>query len=250
VFYNQLLTNNPKAIQDEIYRSVNAASSSSALTDLFRTDSLLLSAPLREMAIVKGLKDIYYNQQFVRGGVLRTLLSMSENAQTEAARKAAKWVHNKFIRCKAGWSIEDFSLLDSENEKWTFSEQTGKHMYIVFFAQWSASCVKELQVLQKWQEQYNKDIEFVAISMDSNYDQFTSYLNKNRTQKFTFLFGGGDPLLREKFELTSVPSAILLDPEGKVMSDYTRLPSGGIQMDFAKIAASKGKQSTGTWKEK
>lgn len=250
VFYDQLLINKPKAIQDEIYRTVNAASSSTALTDLFRSDSLLLSEPLREMAVVKGLKDIYYNDQFVRGGVLRTLLSMSENAQTEAAQKSAKWVHNKFTRCKAGWSIEDFTLLDGDNEKWTFSEHLGKHMYIVFFAQWSASCVKELQVLQKWQEQYNKDIEFVAISMDSNYDQFTSFLNKNRSQKCTFLFGGGDPLLREKFELTSVPSAMLLDPDGKVMSDYTRLPSGGVQLDFAKIAAKKGKQSAGTWKEK
>jgi peroxiredoxin len=251
VFYNQLLTNQPKVKQDEIYRSVNASNSAMALLELFKTDSLLLSEPLREIALVKGLKDVYYNDRFVRGGVLRTLLSLEQNATTKEAREAAERVHLKYTRCKAGWEVEDFTLLDADNEKWTFSEHTGKYTYILFFAQWSASCMKELQTLQKWEEQYNKDVQFVAISMDSNYDQFTSYLHKNRQQKFIFLFGGGDPLLREKFDLMTVPTAVLIDPEGKIMADYTRLPTGGIQMDFAKIVAKKSKgNSEGTWKEK
>ena len=58
--------------------------------------------------------------------------------------------------------------------------------------------------------------------------------------------------MKEKFGLKSLPHAVLLDAEQKVINDYTALPSQGIQATFAKIQehTKAGGQGPGTWKSR
>ena len=247
-YYNLLLTTQKKDIQDQVYAAVNAQKSYTALTELFAYDSTLISLPMRELALIKGLRDIYYNSSFVKNSVSATLESFVQNGSDALTKRTAVNVREKFLRCKSNWPLEDFTLLDEENELWSSAEHEHKYVYYVFFANWSPSSLTELQMLQRWYEKYNKDIHFVAICMDNDYNAFKSYLAKHRDQKFTFLYGGGDFLLREKFDLRTVPHAVLMNTEGKVVGDYTRRPTEGIQMDFEKIVNQKAKAS-GTWKD-
>jgi len=247
-YYNLLLTTQKKDTQDQIYAAVNAQKSYTALTELFAFDSTLISMPVRELALIKGLRDIYYNSSFVKNSVSSTLESFVQNASDPLNKKTAKNVREKFMRCKSNWKMEDFILLDEENEMWSSAEHQDKYTYFVFFANWSPSSMTELQMMQRWYDKYNKDINFVAICMDNDYNLFKSYLAKHRDQKFTFLYGGGDFLLREKFDLRTIPHAVLVNTEGKVVGDHTRKPTEGIQLEFEKILAQKAK-STGTWKD-
>jgi cellobiose-specific phosphotransferase system component IIB len=90
-------------------------------------------------------------------------------------------------------------------------------------------------MMKKWQESYGKDVRFVAVSMDDDINKMRKYAQDNRDQDFVFIFGGSDPLLREKFNLRNVPFAVLVDPQGKYMYDYTRKPSEGLNLDLDKI---------------
>lgn len=247
-YYNLLLTTQKKDTQDQIYLAVNAQKSYTSLTELFTFDSTLISMPMRELALIKGLRDVYYNSSFVKNSVSSTLESFAQNCSDPLAQKTAINVREKFLRCKSNWPLENFTLLDEENEMWTAADHQDKYSYFVFFANWSPSSLTELQLMQRWYERFNKDINFVAICMDNDYNLFKSYLAKHRDQKFTFLYGGGDFLLREKFDLRTVPHAVLVNTEGKVVGDYTRKPTEGIQLDFEKIATQKAK-ATGTWKD-
>ncbi|MFN9973066.1 MAG: hypothetical protein ACK58T_24585, partial [Phycisphaerae bacterium] len=84
-----------------------------------------------------------------------------------------------------------------------------------------------------------------------DYAAFRSYLESHRSQRFTFLFGGNDPLLRQKFGLRAIPHAVLTDPDGRLVADYTRRPGEGIQMEFDKIMKRASQNpGSGTWKDR
>lgn len=84
--------------------------------------------------------------------------------------------------------------------------------------------------------------------MDQDYSKFKAYLANHRNQKFTFLSGKGDALLGQKLNIRSVPYAVMLDPNHKVMSDYTKRPSEGITTVWDKLQE-QSKKGGKTWKE-
>jgi hypothetical protein len=106
-------------------------------------------------------------------------------------------------------------------------------------------------LLNKLQEKYKGDIRFIAINMDQDIAALKNYIQENRDQDFTFLFAGNNPEIREIFNLKSLPFALMVDAEGNVMYDYTRLPSEGLNLDLDKLQAMmRSKPGGNTWKDK
>ena len=66
-------------------------------------------------------------------------------------------------------------------------------------------------------ENYKKMVEFVSISTDEHRIQMDEFLDRNPNYKWTFLFGGQDIQLKNDYKVTSLPSYILIDPNGNVL---------------------------------
>jgi len=253
LFYHDFLLHANKEQQGEVIKAINVERDPNRLIGIFENDSAALSRQVRTLAVIKGLNDIYFNKTFSKPGIEKTLQNLSENEKDPELKKIALNAFEEMKKCKEGWQSEDFILIDDHDDKWTLSDHEGRPIYLMFYASWSAQSVKEMLMMRKWHELYEKDILFVAISMDDSYDQFKKYLSENRDQKFTFLYGGGDPLLPEKFGVRSIPHAIMLDEKGKFMYSLTRKPSEGIQAEFDKVkarAAQNANKGTKTWQDK
>ncbi len=250
VFYNNFLTTGKKETQGEVVKCINQERNATKLISLFQNDSAALSNQIRTLAVIKGLKDIYFNKTFTRNAIEKTLNNIP--ADSPELKAIAVNTYNELKKCKEGWLLDDLTLVDESENKWVLSEHHDLPTYILFYAAWNTSSMKEMQVMKNLQDKYGKFVNFVAICMDEDYADFRKYLETHTDQKFTFLFGNGDPLLTQKCNISAIPYALMIDNDGLIMYTFTRLPSQGIQMEFDKIVTLSNQSGQGpkTWKEK
>ncbi|MFN6380204.1 MAG: TlpA family protein disulfide reductase [Flavobacteriales bacterium] len=250
-FYDHCLENRKNITQMAIQKAINADTDPFKVVEILQKDSAFQSIAVGELAVLKGLKDLYNNKQFSRGAVRKSMEMMAERANTIEYRAIAADVIWMFTKGKTGHTVPDFTVFTPKLDRWRFDENVGQFTYFFFFADWCTGCKKEMLLLNKLQEKYKGDIRFVAINMDEDIADLKRYIQENRDQNFTFLFAGNNPEIREIFNLKSLPFALMVDAEGKVMYDYTRLPSEGLNLDLDKLQAMlRSKPGGNTWKDK
>jgi thiol-disulfide isomerase/thioredoxin len=250
-YYDHCLENRKSTVQMAIQKAINADTDPFKAIDILQNDSAFQSAIIGELAVLKGLKDLYNNKQFSRGAVRKSMEMFADRANTIAYRTIASDIIWTFTKGKTGHSVSDFTVLTPKMDRWRFDENVGQFTYFFFFADWCTGCKKEMLLLDKLQEKYKGDIRFIAINMDEDIAALKKYMQENREMDFTFLFAGNNPEIREIFNLKSLPFALMVDTEGKVMYDYTRLPSEGLNLDLDKLQAMmRSKPGGNTWKDK
>jgi peroxiredoxin len=224
-----------KSTRAEILRTINAESSWRASLQKLQNDSLCTHDVLRSVVLLDMLEEGLFNNTFSRIAVLKTLDKAATEEADSNVRRLALNLKYQLQRCKNGWELDDFTLLDRNKNKWSLQEQRGRYIYFFFFANWCTACKKELMYLQSLQEKYEKSVQIVAINMDTEYSEFEAFLRENPTYRFEFLSGAADPLLRQKMNIRALPHALLIDPNGMVVGDYTRRPSEGLNLEFDKL---------------
>ncbi|MCF8275008.1 MAG: TlpA family protein disulfide reductase [Flavobacteriaceae bacterium] len=112
----------------------------------------------------------------------------------------------------------------------------GKIVYIEIWATWCGPCVKEMPALTQLIKDFkDKNIEFVSISIDSknDYDKWRKMVPEKNV--------GGIQLLADKglksdfmlsFSVGLIPRSILLDEEGKIITDKAPRPSAENTKDY------------------
>jgi len=250
LFYSGTITDQKGELRDELNKRINVEKNGDRIVELFSSDSLYLSTTVRTLAVVKGLSDAYYNPQFTQSNIEQSLQQLSVAQTNPMLASVALNTLTSLTKCRSDWKLEDFTLLDAENNRWTWSEHQGMYIYILFFADWCTSCKKDMQIMETLRKKYSQHIQFVAINMDENTDRFITYIQEHRDQEAVILYGGNDPVLRQLFNLKSIPHALFITPSGTIMSDYTRRPGEGIQTEFEKIFKKASEQGSGTWRDK
>lgn len=224
-----------KDTQAELMRSINAENSWQASIKALEKDSICSHETLRSVVFLEILKAGWYNNTFNRIAISRTLDKAQIEEPDLTVKRLAANLKYQLLKGKSGWEIEPFVLLDAQKNKWSVDQQRGRYIYFFFFANWCTACKKELLYLQSLQEKYNKTVQIVAVNMDTEYSEFETFLRENPSLRFEFLIGAGDPLLRQKMDVRALPHAVLIDPNGKVVADYTRRPSEGLNLEFEKL---------------
>ena len=248
LFYHGFLTKNSTEKQNSIVKSTNVNKNPREIIDLFENDSTCVSYDVRTLALVNGMKQLYHDKTFTRRSIEKTLQNVvSDNLEIQLI---AKNILASLQKRREDYPVENFTCLNGQMDKWELNDHTGHALYFLFFATWSPTSIKELQVMQKWHEKYGKHIEFIAVSMDDDYDQYKDFMANNRDLKFEILFGSADPLLTEKAMLYAIPEAMMLNNEGRTVYAHTKKPSEGIQIDFDKIMLQMQQGGAGpkTWK--
>jgi thiol-disulfide isomerase/thioredoxin len=249
LFYHDFLSSRKSEMQSRIVRLVNVEKNPDLLMGLFENDSTCLSPSVRTLAVIQSMKSLYHDKTYQRRAIEKLLLNVTSDDQRLVV--IAKNTAGQLQKNREDYMLENFTCINENQDKWELSDHKGHYVYCLFFASWSPTSIKELQIMQKWHEKYGKAIEFVAICMDDDYDSFKKILTEHKDMKFDFLYGNADPLLTEKAMIYAIPEAIMLNEEGRTMYARTRKPSEGIQMDFEKIIAMYKQNGTGpkTWKD-
>ncbi|MCB0359095.1 MAG: redoxin family protein, partial [Bdellovibrionales bacterium] len=105
-----------------------------------------------------------------------------------------------------------------EGQPFDWSAYRGRVVLVDFWATWCGPCRAILPDLQRLHTQYREQgFEIVGISLDEDLDALTQYLSENH-MPWVHLAGDGTSELAEKYGVRGIPSLMLVNQEGKVVS--------------------------------
>ena len=112
----------------------------------------------------------------------------------------------------------DFSLADLDGNSFHLGAERGKMILIIFTTTWCPVCTTFVPIYKEIQETYEKEKKFVMVNIDIEepYDRVYAFAKTNDISYQILLDNEGK--VRKDYKIMGVPSFVLIDPEGKMIS--------------------------------
>ena len=130
-----------------------------------------------------------------------------------------------------------FTLPDVDKHLVSLQDKKGKWLYLAFILANDPNSVSEVETMAHFKEKVyseNKDVEFVTIVCDREFQKMFHFLkNTKHGKRFDWLwlhFDGNYDLLRH-FQITTYPWFVLINPNGELQYDITPAPSRGFMLN-------------------
>lgn len=129
----------------------------------------------------------------------------------------------------AGKAAPDITLNTPDGKQVPLSSiLKGKFTYIDVWATWCGPCVKEIPHLEKLVERFkgNDKVQFVSISVDTNWKAWSAKLDKDRPQWAQYvLTAENNEQFSKDWGITGIPRFIMIDADGNIFSADATRPS-------------------------
>ena len=151
--------------------------------------------------------------------------------QSSSGKEIAKEIEQ--LRWGSPGSIaKDFTAIDLQGDKLSLSDYKGKYVLLDFWASWCVPCRKGNPHLKELYSKYkDKGIEFIGISDDDQSEDkwkeaiakdgigIWKHVLRGLKQKNNVFDRSND--ISDKFGIHTLPTKILIDPEGKIIGRYS-----------------------------
>ncbi|UPT67285.1 MAG: redoxin domain-containing protein [Sphingobacteriales bacterium JAD_PAG50586_3] len=172
--FNELFEENLK-----VFRSTGAGDAlTSAINDridyakamgIMQRDSTLTNDTLRELALLKGLGEMYYEPNAVQYSVLEMLRHIATNGLTAYNKGVAKNAVAQLEKLRTGTPAPAFTLKDIVSGKMvSLADFKGKYIYLSFWDEGNPRSVQEIDLIRELDKKYGRKIAFVSICTSVN----------------------------------------------------------------------------------
>ena len=170
-------------------------------------------------------------------------------AETKYGKNAAKVVDKLATRSAAketqgalagGLPFPDFSVKDLAGKPLSVGALKGKVVLVDCWATWCGPCRAELpNVIATYKKHHKEGFEIIGVSLDSDRAKLDSFLKKQDGMTWPQYFDGEgwSNKLAVKYGVESIPFAVLVGPDGKIIGKDLR----GDDLETA-VAAALGKK--------
>lgn len=218
----------------DIIVNVNKKVNLPGLLDSLGKDTTLKNEVLRETALLLNIRNWYQNKNLNRDSLVELLHDFRKTTKFDIHRRIAENIEFMLCRYELGEPAPDFELLSINNDTFKLKDYKGKYLYLMFFTTWCRSCIGEFSAMEKLYETYNKDISFLAISMDKEPLKLF-YFMQDRQSKLPMAHFGDNYDFSDAYNIRTYPFFILIDPAGKFVNYGALRPSEGIERRFKEI---------------
>lgn len=166
------------------------------------------------------------HEQLFTSDVLKTVLEREKNNQYGYLLDRPV---SSFYKSQDGEKAYNFSAIDIEGKRISLEEFDGKVVYMDVWATWCGPCLKHrpnvIQLAKKYEQ--NDDVAILMVSVDSDYNRWSSFLKDESNTAGTNLFieNGMRTDFGDKYNIRSIPRYILVGKNGKIIHSNMAEPS-------------------------
>ncbi len=230
-FYSEPLSNLSPEINENILVAVNEKASMKLLFSAIEKNSFTSNQNVRELILIKGLMENYYNKEFDPKNVLVILDSIANHGIRDENKKVAASVYKKLTCLNNGFDAPDFKLTTLKGDTISLSQFKGKFVYLSFWTTWNTTSVSELKLYPGYRTRYKDEkrgidpIVYISVNMDEKKSDFVDFMKKHPEYDWYFLDGHSDNEILDLYQIKSLPAYYLIDEEGKFRQAPALRPS-------------------------
>ncbi|RPH33126.1 MAG: TlpA family protein disulfide reductase [Bacteroidales bacterium] len=224
---------------DAVFKNISQDKSYSALNKTLSTDNVLSNDTLKELVILKGLHDGFFDDKFSRSALLTILDSLYFTTKIPEHLVIAENIRTKVTHLLAGFVPAPFELYDSKGKLIKLDDFKGKYVYLNFCTTSSYTCLQEFTILQKLYEKHKQLLEIITVCVDNDKEDISNLL-KNTGYDWTFLHYGNKPEIVKDFDIRAYPTYFLIGPDRKLLLSPAPSPREDFEVRLFKILRSRG----------
>ncbi len=235
-FFNNYISgyNNHFISREDLYATINKQFSYPAMLDSLGKDTLLRNEKLRELVLIKTLKELFYNPEYSKANINNMLEQLKEKSKFEKHRDIAANTMFQLTRFEQGFPAPDFKLPTLDGDSISLDYYKGKPVYLSFMTTWSYACLGEFELLNALFEEYGNSIHFVTISLDKN-QEIVNRFCEDKGYYWDFLYNGSNYDLILDYDIKTFPMFVLIDRHGKMFEYAAFKPSELIKDSFKRV---------------
>lgn len=217
-----------------VYRDIVYGHSIKSLKKSLSFKIDLRNEQLKEMVILKGIHDAFYNTNFAWTPLLLTLDSLCIVTKYHKHREIGQYIADKVLTMAAGTLSPLFKLVDMEGDTVSLRDFRNDFIYLSFIDTEAYTCRQELDLLKVLHDKHGNYFKIVSIVTDDNVTKAKHYLNQ-KGYDWVFLFTGGDESVAKKYKAVAYPSYYLIGPMNELILSPAPTPLEGFERVFFSI---------------
>ena len=212
----------------EIRRIINSGNAYHSVVKLIIDQGSIRDTSLMEFVLLDNLYSVYYKGGFRKDAVEYLIEDMSSEAINKYNRDLAARALWQIRKLKPGNRPPPFSLPGRDGKVYTADSLRGKYSILVFGSADLTETAFELDILNRWVNDFKDRLAVVVILMDDN---FELSLRKGDFGKYDFIFldGSASDELLDNYEIRYLPSFYFLDREAKLLLSPSVMPSENLR---------------------
>ncbi len=221
---------------------INDRGSFAGTMEVLKRDEFLQNDTLRELVLIKGLYEAYYDNSFKKPSVVAILQQVAQETKIEEHKKITHTILNSFSKLQKGGQAPFFELPDKTGATHSLDElRTNKYVYLMFYDINCTACQQQMKIIPSFLKTYGDRISFVSISVDKTNADLKNFQAKNPKYNWLFLSDNSLGKLKSDYEIKSLPTYFLISPDGKFIQVPAESPDEDIDRAFYDITKPKAK---------
>ena len=227
------LNNEYAALRQKDPKTMTDADKQNIERIMAKGDSLSEVHTALTLEIVKNFRDTKYPAKYIADAFsgftyeqLKDALAPTRGYYKEESLKPAKEYLAMLELRRPGLMYTDLVMKDMNDKEIKLSQYAGKgnYVFVDFWASWCGPCRAEMpNVVEAYKKYHSKGLEIVGVSFDQKKDAWTAAV-KNLGMEWPQMsdLKGWQCAAGKVYGIRSIPSNILLDPQGKIVASDLR----------------------------